>query len=104
MADGPIFVNLDGSYKIEGDKPVASSISGDLRLHALDAFLSGLNDTVSDGEALGSVKLADFLNDASRRLRKIDRLKGVELEITSTLDPKDHTLKYTFRLRSVESS
>lgn len=94
-----ININLDGSYVIpdEADRPVAGSISGDLRLAQLDAFLKTLNNTLSTEKTAG--KFDEFLSKVLALLKEKQN-PALEIEITSVLNPQTNSLTYKFRVKT----
>jgi len=98
--EAPIYINLSGDYKIPivGEKPRVGSISGDLRLASLDAFLTSLSVALSkpvgakiDGALPEALALA-----VARCLNENPGFKSVALAITSKLAPESHEMQYNF--------
>lgn len=99
-SDAPIYLNLSGDYKIpvSGDRPRVGSVSGDLRLAALDAFLSSLSAAMSkSGDGKKERGLPEALAVAVERcLNENPGFKSVALAITSKLVPESHEMQYNF--------
>lgn len=95
----PIFINLDGTYFIASGQsavPQASgSISGDLRLEALDAMLHNLNEALENDTAGKFDKSLKMLIDSVKK----NKSTGFILEIKSQLDRDNHNLVYTFKMQ-----
>lgn len=94
----PILLNLSGSYVIpvDGQPPVAGSVSGDLRLPVLDAFLAGLDGPLRPG-SVGAAALADAISQLANKIvprRNCD----VVLSITTTVNLENNSLTHDFKL------
>lgn len=92
-----IQLNLSGDYYIPPDKKTGS-VSGDLTLPTLDAFLQVLNQAChdkDDNRELIAGTLEGFLAELSANLTR--STKRVELDIVSTLDPGTNSLSYKFK-------
>lgn len=100
--EAPIYINLSGDYKIQslaGEKPKVGSISGDLRLASLDAFLSSLGTAMSKTKEPGQTRsdLTEALSIVvDRCLAENSGCKSVTLSITSKLSPEIHEMQYNF--------
>ena len=95
----PILLNLNGDFTIpvDGQPPVAGSVSGDLRLACLDSFLSALSSPLeagSSGEQVFAAALAQLL--AKCKPGTMDR-KDVVLEVVCSTDPANRTMTHSFK-------
>lgn len=100
QASAPIHINLNGSYSIplDGSKPVAGSVSGDLRLSVLDAFLQSLNTPLTE-DSRAVVKLAEgFKYIADKCSDDLLAHSDVVLTVVTELDPQSNKMTHSFRL------
>lgn len=90
----PLVIQLNGDYSTPFKK--SGSVTGDLRLAELDAFLAALRDTLEHKKParIGN-KFSKFLVDIAQTISK-EEPHSVELVVTSKLDPAKHELSYTF--------
>lgn len=99
VAHAPLLLNLTGQFTIpvQGTEPVSGSVSGDLRLASLDAFLSCLADQLAPGttgEAVFAKAVTELLlHCAPDVLVKND----VILSITTGVDRSTQTLINSFK-------
>ena len=97
----PILLNLSGSYVIpvNGEKPKVGSVTGDLRLAALDAFLVSLNSAL--GESSPKSKLENTLVGAIKAALNgcsIQKHAAVTLAIVSKINASTNEMVYTFKV------
>lgn len=95
---GPIYLNLSGDFTIpsEGERspPIAGSVSGDLRLASLDAFLEALNSAEANcTENNATHSLVKYLAKCKAHCRE-----DTVLQITSILDASANKLTHSFRV------
>lgn len=101
----PIYVNLSGDYKIpvDGEKPKVGSITGDLRLACLDAFLQSLDKALLEKKPKEGGTLASALRVVLDSCRKTKpKPSGVTLSITSKLNPGTHEITYNFNVSTTQ--
>lgn len=92
--DAPILINLSGDFaNLANINCQKGSVTGDIRLFELDAFLHTLRSVDNEVKA----KEDSFLARLSKILLKHTPLKNIILEINSELDPKKHSMKYIFK-------
>lgn len=93
----PILINLSGDFVVDGSGQHAGSITGDIRLESLDAFLHALRNSVSGKtESKFEFALNQILQQCAEG-RKISDA-GLKLRITSKLKPEKNELTYTFKI------
>lgn len=95
-----ININLNGEFVIpvDGVAPVAGSVSGDLRLAVLDAFIQNLDGALVEGGD-GAKKLASVFRKLMRKMDdKTLVANDVVLAVTCTTDPATHSMTHSFRL------
>ena len=99
-SEAPIYINLSGDYKIPvtGEAPRVGSISGDLRLAALDAFLLSLGSAMAknDGHRTGTGLTYSLALAVDRCLAENRGYKSVTLSVTSKLTTDSNELQYNF--------
>jgi len=95
-----IKIDLNGNYEIVQENKSTSygAITQDSGLQQLDAFLTSLRSALGkDNRKLVSNDLASAIRTACESSTAVGSL--LSLTISSTLDPKNNCLSYTFSLR-----
>lgn len=94
----PILLNIDGTFHLRerGRAPVSGSVSGDLRLAALDAFLQTLNGTLKKDRKQRE-HFAVGMDQVITQLRA-NGAREVVIQIEQTIDPKNNQLTHTFKV------
>jgi hypothetical protein len=105
QTQAPIIIDISGDYSIPGiTKKNIGSVTGDLRLAELDAFLHCLNDTISDSpkdvQETVERRFTEFLTEIATVVKSnVADAKNIVLEVEQSVDTKTHTLSYTFSLK-----
>jgi hypothetical protein len=93
-----MLINLSGDYVLPESPESIGTVSGDLRLAELDAFLHTLNSQLSSTDTtLLDSKLEEFLIQVATTITSRVKKASVELEIRSKLIPVTNELIYTFK-------
>lgn len=97
----PIFINLNGDYKMPrwgATPPQVGSVSGDLRLASLDAFIAGLENALASKSGVeGNQSLAGALTVLIANCKQgLPERSDLTLSITSKLNPASNELTYNF--------
>lgn len=99
LRTAPILLNLSGDFfQPTEHKTLASSVTGDLRLAELDAFLQTLHNALEgvDTKPLDE-KLEGFLVKVSSLLNSKFTKASVILEVSSVIKPITQEMVYTFK-------
>lgn len=98
----PIIIDLSGRYFSSDDKPTPKgSISGDLRLASLDAFIHTLDDALKNKPLPDQdPRLEIFLSKIAKTMKEENPTSSLEIEIVSKLDPENNELTYKFRFNT----
>jgi len=97
----PIIIDLSGRYFSSGTPTPRGSVSGDLRLASLDAFIHTLDDALKNKPLPEQdPRLEVFLSKIAKTVKEENPTSSLEIEIISKLDPENNELTYKFRFNT----
>jgi hypothetical protein len=106
--NAPLLLNLTGAYVVPSadtsKQPIAGSVSGDLRLAALDAFLhtlSGYSKDAVESELFAASLRQIVQAAASVDLGKRDIVLSIDYSIAKDTRMLTHTFKFSTPLKAV---